>query len=365
MEAGWYQRVRDQGADLQRRHTDQEADLQRWHEKGSKTLYKEMERLSVEITWLTSVALGWETEKMKMAENFNLRGALERIAFHGRMLKKMKCHHQLGVQPALDELAKIKRFQTHLAAEVETRYLVKKDAACSTAGVYHQVSRLAHGNSGMITIFEEDHTPNEGAALATFLGVQLDSYIVTPLTCIHPRCAYFTEVIVEAYLYEIQGTEPATYHPDFCHVRANMIEIHGASSPHITCDHLYHTRLANTIPKILHTPVECLQPLDLATQDLLSCRTGTSEAEDHSQLVTPTAAREVIMNVDAASHALEKEVPRICNYSNHVATASIPLLAKLLMLRASYLTIMLRAAGSVEPRLEKDSELVTGLAYTV
>ncbi|KAG0128335.1 hypothetical protein HOY82DRAFT_592902 [Tuber indicum] len=173
-----------------------------------------------------------------------------------------------------------------------------------------------------------------------------------------------------------------------------MIEIHGASSPHITCDHLYHTHLANTIPKILNTPVECLQPLDLATQDLLSYRTGTNEAEDPSQLVTPTAAREVIMNVDAASHALQKEVPQIRNYSNHVATASIPLLAKvgapssgsansesagfqpgkgrlifahakLLMLRASYLTIVLRAAGSVEPRLERDSELVTGLAYTV
>ncbi|KAG0128322.1 hypothetical protein HOY82DRAFT_586482 [Tuber indicum] len=209
------------------------------------------------------------------------------------------------------------------------------------------------------------------AGAAGFMALAtVDAYIVTPLTCIHPWCAHFAEVIVEAYLYEIQGTEPATYPPDFRHVRANMIEIH----------------------------VECLQPLDLATQDLLSCRTGINEAEDPSQFVTLTAARKVIMNVDAASHALEKEVPGIRNYSNRVAAASIPLLAKvgapswgsassesagfqpgkerlifahakLSMLRASYLTIMLRAAGSVEPGLEpgleQDSELVTGLAYTV
>ncbi|KAG0632564.1 hypothetical protein HOY80DRAFT_1067778 [Tuber brumale] len=96
----------------------------------------------------------------------------QRIAYHGRLLKEIKCPHQLGIQAALDELAKTERFQTRLAAEVATRHLIKKDVARSIAGLYHQVSRLAHGNSGMITIFEEDHTPNERAALATFLGVQ-------------------------------------------------------------------------------------------------------------------------------------------------------------------------------------------------
>ncbi|KAG0129440.1 hypothetical protein HOY82DRAFT_671094 [Tuber indicum] len=121
---------------------------------------------------------------------------------------------------------------------------------------------------------------------------------------------------------------------------------------------------------------------------------GINEAEDPSQFVTPTAARQVIMNVNATSHALEKEVPGIRNYSNRVVAASILLLAKvgaplwgsansesagfqpgkerlifahakLSMLRASYRTIMLRAVGSVEPGLEQDSELVTGLVYTV
>ena len=112
------------------------------------------------------------------------------------------------------------------------------------------------------------------------------------------------------------------------------------------------------------------------------------------------------MNADAASHALEKEIPRIRDRSNDLMKGLIVQLisvgapswgqdahmitkwpktvadvypfpdrsyksnetrlvfahAKLSMLRASYLTVMLRAAGSVGPGLEEDSELVTGLA---
>jgi len=257
----------------------------------------------------------------------------------------------------------------------------------------------------------DSYTDTIGGAAGFMALATVDVYIVTPPTCIHPWCAHFAEVIVKAHLYEIQGTEPVTYPPDFRHVRANIIEIHGASSPHITWDQLHHTHLANTIPEILNTPIEHLQPLNLAVQDLLSCGTGINETEDPSQFVTPTAAWEVIMNADAASHALEKEVPGIRNYSNRVVAASIPPLAevgapswgrasdvvtawpqtvaeacratsesegfphdkerlifahaKLSMLRASYLTIMLRAAGSVGPGLEQSSELVTGLAYMV
>ena len=39
--------------------------------------------------------------------------------------------------------------------------------------------------------------------------------------------------------------------------------------------------------------------------------------------------------------------------------------ANLSMLRASYLTVGLRAVGSVGPRLEEGSELVSGLAYNL
>lgn len=113
------------------------------------------------------------------------------------------------------------------------------------------------------------------------------------------------------------------------------------------------------------------------------------------------------MNADAASHALEKEIPGIRDRSNDLMKGLIVELisvgapswgqdtniitrwpktvvdaypfqnksyqpnetrlvfahAKLSMLRASYLTVMLRAAGSVGPGLEEDTELVTGLAY--
>ncbi|PWW74724.1 hypothetical protein C7212DRAFT_353365 [Tuber magnatum] len=183
-------------------------------------------------------------------------------------------------------------------------------------------------------------------ALAT-----VDFYIVAPPTCIHVWFAHFAEVIVKAHLCEIQGTGPA---------------------------------------------------------DLLSC-TGIDETEDPSVFVTPAAAWEVIMNADAASHALVKEIPRIRNYSNSVVAASIAALAgvgapswghasnvvtawpqtvaeaceatsksegfqldqeglifaqaKLSMLRASCVTIMLRAAGSAGPGLEEGSNPITGLAY--
>ena len=255
------------------------------------------------------------------------------------------------------------------------------------------------------------YTDSPGGAAGFMALATVDVYMILPPTCIHLWCAHFAEVIVKAHIHEIQGTAPVTHPPDFRHVRANMIEIHGASSPHITWDQLHHTHFTNKIPEILDTPIERLQPLNLATQDLLSCGTGTGETEDPSQFVTPTAAWEVIMNADAASHALEKEVPGIRNYSNRVMAASIAPLAevgapswgrasdvvtswpqtvaetcratsesegfppdkerlifahaKLSMLRASYLTIMLRAAGSVGPGLEQGSELVTGLAYMV
>jgi len=243
---------------------------------------------------------------------------------------------------------------------------------------------------------------HEGIRAAGFMALAtVDVYIVTPPTCIHSWCAHFAEVIVKAHLNEIQGREPVTYPPDFPDARASMIENHGASSPHIPWDQLDHAHLANTIPDFSKSPIEPLQPLNLVTQDLLSC--GTNETEDPSQFVTSTAAWEVIMNADAASHALEKEVPGIRDYSNHVVAASIIQLgdapsldratawpqdvlrtcrttsadenfppekqrqifahAKLSMLRASYLTIMLKAAGSVGPGLARDSELVTGLAY--
>ncbi|CUS15645.1 unnamed protein product [Tuber aestivum] len=244
-------------------------------------------------------------------------------------------------------------------------------------------------------------------ALAT-----VDVYLVVPPTCIHAECAHFAEVIVKAHLKEIEGIEPVVHPPDFIHARATLIEIHGASSPHITWDQLHPLHLTNPIPEILAAPVERLQPLNLTNQDLLSCKpneSGRDETTDPSTFITPTAAWELIMNADAASHALEKEAPGIRNYSDSVVVKSIAALkkvgapswgragtvvaewpqtvaeacratskskgfqpdqerlifahAKLSILRASYVTVMLRAAGSVGPVLKENSDPVTGLAY--
>ncbi|KAG0132959.1 hypothetical protein HOY82DRAFT_557116 [Tuber indicum] len=143
----------------------------KWHQRYEMKAYEVLEQ-KLEISRLTTLALGWETEKIKLAENFNLRGALERIAYHGRLIQKIKSHYTLGVQAALDELAKTADFENLLAKEIVTRHLVKKDVRHCIAVVYHEASKHAHGNSSMITIYEEDHTVNERAALATFLGVQ-------------------------------------------------------------------------------------------------------------------------------------------------------------------------------------------------
>ncbi|RPA98540.1 hypothetical protein L873DRAFT_1828579 [Choiromyces venosus 120613-1] len=256
---------------------------------------------------------------------------------------------------------------------------------------------------------ENSYTDSIGGAAGFMAMATVDVYIVAPPTCIHAWFAHFAEVIVKAHLYEIQGTQPITHPPDFLHARANVIEIHGASSPHINWDQLHHIHLNNTIPEIMASPIERLQPLSLATQALLSCKTGINETEDPSTFITPTAAWEVIMNADVASYALEKEIPGIRHYSNKVVATSITTLAevgapswgrasdvvtswpqtvaeacrttakkedfqsdkemmifahaKLSMLRASYVTIMLRAAGSVGSGLEEGSEPVTGLAY--
>lgn len=85
-------------------------------------------------------------------------------------------------------------------------------------------------------------------------------------TCIYALCAHFAEVIVKAYIYEIQGTEPVIHPPDFRHARANIIEIHGASLPYITWDQLHHTHPTNTSPEILNTILSASNPSILQTK---------------------------------------------------------------------------------------------------
>ncbi|KAG0137472.1 hypothetical protein HOY82DRAFT_649156 [Tuber indicum] len=157
LESTWYRRYEDLEAKFHQRY---------------KKVYQEIKEQSVEISRLAGLALGLETKRIKLEENFNLRGALERIAFHGRLIGKIKSHSTESVQAALDELAKTAKFKKLLAQEIAARRLVKKDVDRCVAVVYHEASKHAHGNCRMITIYQEDHTTNECAALATFLGVQ-------------------------------------------------------------------------------------------------------------------------------------------------------------------------------------------------
>ncbi|KAG0635946.1 hypothetical protein HOY80DRAFT_979736 [Tuber brumale] len=158
---------------------EQEAKWYQHYEKLEAKFYQRCEmknqelcEKSAEISRITIMALYEKTEKIKLEGNFNLHGALERTAYHGRLIGKIKSPYTHGVQAGLDELAKTTVFQEFLAEEIATRHLVDKDVNRCAAVVYHEASKHKHGNTSIITIYQEDHTANECAALATFLRVQ-------------------------------------------------------------------------------------------------------------------------------------------------------------------------------------------------
>ncbi|KAG0642990.1 hypothetical protein HOY80DRAFT_1035100 [Tuber brumale] len=111
-----------------------------------------------------------ETERMKLEQNFNVRGALERIVFQARL--KGKINSEKGTQKGLNELAHTKDFNDILKKVVQERRLVHQDVKSCFRDLYHLVSKHAHGNDGMIAIRGADYTENERAALVVFLMLQ-------------------------------------------------------------------------------------------------------------------------------------------------------------------------------------------------
>ncbi|KAG0127370.1 hypothetical protein HOY82DRAFT_625525 [Tuber indicum] len=107
---------------------------------------KEIKDKAVEISKLMDMVLSERTEKIKLEGNFNLRGALERIAYHGRLIGKIQSHYKQGVQAGLDQLAKTQEFRKILAEEIADRHLVEKDVEHCIPIVYHEASRHAHEN---------------------------------------------------------------------------------------------------------------------------------------------------------------------------------------------------------------------------
>ncbi|KAG0642989.1 hypothetical protein HOY80DRAFT_1035099, partial [Tuber brumale] len=119
---------------------------------------------------LKSELLLAETERMKLEQNFNVRGALERIVFQARLEKKIESKY--GTQKGLDELVKTGRLIELLGTVVQERRVVRGDVEACFPHLYHRMSIHAHGTDGSIVIRAADFPPNERAALVVLLKLQ-------------------------------------------------------------------------------------------------------------------------------------------------------------------------------------------------
>lgn len=55
---------------------------------------------------------------------------------------------------------------------MEQRRLVDTDVRRCLRLAYHETAKIAHGNSGLLTIYHEDHKKGEIAALSIYLKIQ-------------------------------------------------------------------------------------------------------------------------------------------------------------------------------------------------
>ncbi|CUS07025.1 unnamed protein product [Tuber aestivum] len=127
---------------------------------------------------------GQITEKLALQQNFNIRGALERIVLQAR-LKKIIWRPN-GVQTGLDELAETPEFDKELDRVVGARKLVRGDVVHCVRHLYHEVSKHALRNDGFIILANAHHfDKNYRAAMVAFLRMQ-DKW-VSPLDWVETR----------------------------------------------------------------------------------------------------------------------------------------------------------------------------------
>ncbi|KAG0642994.1 hypothetical protein HOY80DRAFT_1035105 [Tuber brumale] len=107
---------------------------------------------------------------MKLEQNFNICGALERIVFQARLEKKIGSKH--GTQKGLNELSQKSNFIDILEKIVQERRLVHKDIEDCFPHSYHRVSIHANCNNGTTATRGADFEPNKWAALAVLLRLQ-------------------------------------------------------------------------------------------------------------------------------------------------------------------------------------------------
>jgi len=85
----------------------------------------------------------------------------------------IKSQPNAGVQSGLDELVKkTTGFSKLLQEELALRNLNEEVVLECLRAVYHQGSKVAHGNTGSITLYQEDFRENGVAAFAVLLKIQ-------------------------------------------------------------------------------------------------------------------------------------------------------------------------------------------------
>lgn len=95
---------------------------------------------------------------------------VERICYQAVLEKKIDSAG--GVQTRLDELAKTPEFQKIYRREIEAHGLTLPDVERCRRNIYHELSKHAHGNDGVLQIRHKDFTVNERAAVLAYYKMQ-------------------------------------------------------------------------------------------------------------------------------------------------------------------------------------------------
>jgi hypothetical protein len=93
-----------------------------------------------------------------------------RITYQATLSKEIS--HHGGVQQKLNKLAKRPDFKNLLQIQVTQCKLVLKDVEACVPNIYHEVSKHAHGNTGVVELRGNDYTVNDLAVLAAFFELQ-------------------------------------------------------------------------------------------------------------------------------------------------------------------------------------------------
>ncbi|KAG0135079.1 hypothetical protein HOY82DRAFT_601158 [Tuber indicum] len=159
LEALWYQRFMQQQQEKEKRLSEE-------REKREKRL----EEMQEENDALQCNVLCGYTERMMLAHNFNVHGALEHIVFQARPDKNIGS--EFGTEKGLNELAQKTEFKEILEKEAQEHRLVQKQVEYCFPDLYHRASTHANGNDCIIAIRAADFTATERAALAVLLKLQ-------------------------------------------------------------------------------------------------------------------------------------------------------------------------------------------------